>query len=269
MMYELTLFRGKAKRRRFTLIELLVVIAIIAILAAILLPALGKARERGRSSSCISNLKQIGSALGMYVNDNGGWMPNHNTGASGTPYITALLFPYFNDPWVYACPSDTDQNYKFKGMGAKRTKAEDIYLLWTGLPGGIGYLPNTVLPQDSANNIAAKLSKAPNPSKQMFFCDGTGHKILIRFGSNSSHFALDWKVPPGGKSIVNPTCTTRRSHARHQGIWNVNYLDGHTRGIPAVEAHSYNPGAKALYAAATPLAGRLFYAGTTTGRNWN
>ena len=56
-------------KKRFTLIELLVVIAIIAILAAILLPALNSARERGRSAACLSNLKQLGNAFQMYSQD--------------------------------------------------------------------------------------------------------------------------------------------------------------------------------------------------------
>ena len=83
-------------RNNFTLIELLVVIAIIAILAAILLPALNSARARGRAASCISNLKQLASATELYADGNDGWMmvkhDNYTSGSYTANTTWALMY---------------------------------------------------------------------------------------------------------------------------------------------------------------------------------
>ena len=81
------------KRRGFTLIELLVVIAIIAILAAILFPVFAQAREKARAATCVSNLKQIGNAMMMYVQDYDERLPGAASPGSNdwTPYSGTLV----------------------------------------------------------------------------------------------------------------------------------------------------------------------------------
>jgi len=110
-------------RRAFTLVELLVVIAIIALLAAILFPVFGRARENARRASCQSNLKQIGLGIIQYVQDYDEIMPGAavEPPQSVTGYDSSnsyfaqhtwqvLILPYTKSPDIYACPSNTNNS---------------------------------------------------------------------------------------------------------------------------------------------------------------
>jgi len=111
--------RQVQRRDSFTLIELLVVIAIIAILAAMLLPVLSRVRESGRGAACLSNLRQVGIALQVYVGENHNRLPfmqdKSLTTSNTYPPPDVVLANQLGNPRVLRCPADKQQVFESTG----------------------------------------------------------------------------------------------------------------------------------------------------------
>ncbi len=194
--------------RKFTLLELLIVIAIIAILAALLLPALSRARAAGRRTACAGNEKQIGLAHVMYQSD---FLAYCNKQGTSVPYWYAMLYPYHRDAAIYGCPGDP----KPASVGATRyvygsaanSRPEDTFVLSKGF----GYLHNAEL--SYYQTVFFKpLTAFKRPSSTMYAADGTGHWIASFTGANM---------------MLQPLAAATRFHARHERSSNALFLDGH------------------------------------------
>jgi prepilin-type N-terminal cleavage/methylation domain-containing protein/prepilin-type processing-associated H-X9-DG protein len=209
-------------RKMFTLIELLVVIAIIAILAAMLMPALQKAREEAMKVSCLSNLKQQGLAFQQYVNDNGGWFPPaFDDDYKGNGYFRyyAFVAPYLYDgkvedydPWgklyqergnVFACPASGDVHYS-TDYCINGTDSYSIPRTDPGANKGVFY---------------SRLNQQKYPGDT--FVTGDGHWSEDRF--RAMPYWSPWS-PPNGPFWVG----TRR----HGGDGNFLFVDSHAESMP-------------------------------------
>lgn len=162
------------RRRGFTLIELLVVIAIIAILAAILFPVFAKAREKARQTSCMSNMRQIATAVEMYTQDYDQCYPMsiYLSGSMQVWTFYHVLTPYMKNADILVCPSER-QRIGIAEIQALLPVPIGPGLSWVGYNGNYAVLedgPNN--PLTGANHAVIKQSELPRPAETIIMADG-------------------------------------------------------------------------------------------------
>jgi len=205
-------------KQAFTLIELLVVIAIIAIIAAILFPVFSQTRERARAISCMSNMKQSGTALMLYVQDYDETYPinvylaNDSVNNPCTMTVYQALYPYQKNLQIWICPSDPDP----------MDLALAINLI--GLP---RQCAPELVKRSHTENGALIDNGDPNP----LYGSQPDHKVKtlaqIDYPADTNAFSDGTNTLPGG--TANYTVFDHPIQPRHQESVNANWADGHAK----------------------------------------
>lgn len=220
-------------RRAFTLIELLVVIAIIAILAAILFPVFAKAREAARKISCVSNLRQIGTGMSMYVQDYDGVFPTPdaaNLQAVGDPYGESYSGHGSYLPGLVTLGDQVSPYIKSGGSGST--------------PGGIWACPSdSISPLGSGHWVAGQRWTSYHYRLYFIICGLPAFGVPPPWKGNLMHeagiqapadvFSLHeltvWHSM--GETVPDPELGGRQGWARN-AVMNFLFADGHVKSAP-------------------------------------
>jgi prepilin-type N-terminal cleavage/methylation domain-containing protein/prepilin-type processing-associated H-X9-DG protein len=264
-------FRGT--KAGFTLIELLVVIAIIVTLAGLLLPALSMAREQGRKTNCLNNLKELQVCWELYADDSGGALaPNDDISTEvkinvltfdrlswcdGWPRTdtntlgieAGLLFPYDTSTAIYRCPSDLSQVQDADGnlLPLSRNRSYNMSQSVNGL--GLVLNPNMGdVPVDVYQPCFMKISAITNPAPSQLFVfidENEGTIFDAQFGYPMPNYTPgQWWDMPSNRHTQGANVSFADGHVEHWR-WQVPMIDALPTGqigmnVPLAQTNDYN-----------------------------